>query len=68
MRLKTLFEDRIKADYELGLRFPPSYSDDSLKRAKTTIRDFTELSGTPTEKLIIDVAKSYGEQIKIQTM
>ena len=63
MRLKTLLENRIKADYNLGLRFPPSYSNDSLKRAKTTIQDFIDLSGTPTETLIVDVAKSYGNQI-----
>lgn len=67
-RLKTLLEDRINADYNLALRFPPSYSDDSLKRARTTIQDFVDLSGSPTETLIIDVAKDYGEQIKIQTM
>ena len=64
-RLKTLFEDRIKADYDLGLKFPPNYSGDSLKRAGTTIQDFTDLSGSPTETLIIDVARRHGEQIKV---
>jgi hypothetical protein len=67
-KLKTLFDNRIKADYRLDLRFPPNYSEDSLRCAKTTIEDFNKLNGSATEKLIIEVATRYGQEIKMKAI
>lgn len=63
-QLRTLFYNRIKADYHLDWKVPPNCSGDSLKQATTTIRDFANLRGSPTEKLIINVAAHHGDLIR----
>jgi len=62
-QLRTLFQDRRFADYRLDMRFQPSCSGDSLKRAKTTIDDFDSLRGSPTETLVINIAKYYAQDL-----
>lgn len=60
--LKTLFRERINADYRLDLRFPHNDSADSLRRARITIETLDNLSGSATEKLISNESKRYGEE------
>lgn len=62
-RLKTLLQDRTNADYRLDLRFPPSYSEDSLRRAKTTIEDFDKLDKSVS--IIIKTAESHARIVNL---
>ena len=64
-RLRTLFQNRIYADYRLDLRFPPSYSQDGLRHAQTALQDLESLSGSATEKHIIDTAKIHAQTIAL---
>jgi hypothetical protein len=63
MRVRQLFDDRLKADYEPQLLFPHSYSTDSLKRASTTIRDFESLRDSPTGEHLLAIARSYADEV-----
>lgn len=62
-RLRTLLQQRTDADYRLDLSFFHSYSEDSLRRAKTTIEDFNKLDKSVS--IIIKTAENHARIINL---